>query len=51
MVVWPQKVSKWEYLDDIVNKTKQTSDVTLGLLVGENCAKVLEPYRITPSQG
>ena len=32
MVVWLQKVSKWEYLDEIANKTKQTSDVTLDSL-------------------
>lgn len=30
-------ISKWEYLDKMVNQMNQTTDETVGLLVGANC--------------
>ena len=50
-IATPDKISKWGYLDAIANEINQSSDVTVGLLVGANCSKALEPNKIIPSQG
>ena len=45
-----EKISKWEYLDEILHEISQSSDVEIGLLIGANCSKALEPNKIIPSR-
>ena len=42
-VVTPEKVSKWKYLDEIKSEITQTDDIEIGMLIGTNCMKALEP--------
>ena len=49
-IATPEKIAKWEYLDEILHEISQSSDVEIGLLIGANCSKVLEPNKIIPSR-
>ena len=42
--------AKGEYLDEILYEISQSSDVEIGLLIGANCSKALEPNKIIPSR-
>ena len=44
------RISRWEYLRPISTETVQDEDV-VGLLIGANCMKALEPIKIIPSKG
>ena len=46
----PEKITKWEYLDEILHEITQSSDVEIGLLIGANWSKALEPSKIIPSR-
>ena len=46
----PEKVSKWKYLDSIKSEITQTDDIEIGMLIGANCMKALEPLKIIPSK-
>ena len=46
----PEKIAKREYLDEIHREISQSSDVDIGLLIGANCSKSLEPNKIIPSR-
>ena len=46
----PTKIRKWEFLQPISNETIQNDDVHVGLLIGANCMRALEPTRILQSQ-
>ena len=46
----PEKIAKREYLDEILREISQSSDVEIGLLIGANCSKALEPNKIIPSR-
>ena len=46
----PEKIAKREYLDEILREISQSSDVEIGLLIGANCSKSLEPNKIIPSR-
>ena len=48
-IATPSKIKEWEYLQPILNEI-QKDDVYVGLLVGANCMKLLEPTRILQSQ-
>ena len=43
-------IREWEYLQPISNEIVNNDDVHVGLLIGENCMKALEPTRILQSQ-
>ena len=45
------KVSGWEHLQELVDKVPRKSDIEIGLLIGANCAKALEPQEVIPSKG
>ena len=45
-----EKVAGWEHFKEIVNKVPRRSDIEIGLLIGANCAKVLEPQEVIPSK-
>ena len=47
-IATPEKIAKWEYLDDILHKISQSSDVEICLLTGANCSKALDPNKIIP---
>ena len=49
-VVTPEKVSKWKYLDSIKSEITQKDDIEIGMLIGANCMKALEPLKIIPSK-
>ena len=48
--VTPARISKWEYLKPISNEIVQDEDIVVGLLIGANCMKALEPMKIIPSK-
>ena len=45
-IATPTKIREWEYLQPISNEIVQNDDDLVGLLIGENCMKALEPTRI-----
>ena len=45
-----EKITKWEYLHEILQEISQLSDVEIGLLIGANCSKALKPNKIIPSK-
>ena len=49
-IATPAWVSKWEYLKPISNEIVQDEDIVVGLLIGANCMKALEPMKIIPSK-
>ena len=49
-IATPAKISKWEYLKPISDEIVQNEDVVVGLLIGANCMKALEPVKIIPSK-
>ena len=45
------KIKEWKHLRPISNEIVQRDDVQVGLLIGANCMKALEPTRIIHSEG
>ena len=45
-VATPEKIEEWGYLKTISSEITQTDDVEVGLLVGANCMKALEPLKM-----
>ena len=43
-------MKQWKHQESIVGKINQKEDISVGLLIGENCTKVLEPIDIIPSE-
>ena len=50
-IATPAKIKKWKHLRSILNEIVQRDDVQVGLLIGANCMKGLEPTRIIHSEG
>ena len=48
--VSPEKVSKWKYPDSIKSEITQTDNTEIGMLIGANCMKALEPLKVIPSK-
>ena len=46
----PETVSKWEYLEKVASTLTGIKDIPMGLLIGTNCPKALEPIEVIPSQ-
>ena len=44
------KLKQWKHLESIVDKISQKEDISVGLLIGANCAEALEPTDIIPSK-
>ena len=40
-------MKKWDYLKTISSEITQTDDIEVGLLIGTNCMKALEPLKVT----
>ena len=48
-VATPDKIEEWDYLKTISSEITQTDDVEVGLLIGVNCMKALEPLKVIAS--
>ena len=48
-VATPEKIEEWDYLKAISSEITQTDDVEVGLLIGANCIKALEPLEVIAS--
>ena len=46
----PKKIKKWKYLNPITAELTQDDDIEVGMLIGINCMKALEPVEIIASQ-
>ena len=42
-VATPDKIEEWDYLKTISSEVTQADDVEVGLLIGANCMKALNP--------
>ena len=51
MCIAPVTVKEWKHLRSISNEIVQKDDVQVGLLIGANCMKALEPTKIIHSEG
>ena len=49
-VATPEKIKRWEYLERIACETTQGQCLSIGLLIGGNCSKTLEPLEVIPSE-
>ena len=49
-VVIPSKLKQWRHLESIVGKVSQKENISVGLLIGANCTKALEPIDIILSK-
>ena len=48
-VATPEKIEEWGYQKIISSEITQTDDVEVGLLIGGNCMKALEPLKVITS--
>ena len=46
-----ENLSRWNYLKEVVRSMPEVKDIPLGLLIGNNCPKALEPLQVILSQG
>ena len=46
----PEKMTEWEYLRSVTKEIIQNDDVCIGLLIGANCMKALEPMQVIASE-
>ena len=49
-IATPDKIKDWKYLERIADKIIQKKDINIGLLIGGNCSKALEPVEVIPSK-
>ena len=49
-VATPEKIKRWKYLERIACETTQGQCLSIGLLIGGNCSKTLEPLEVIPSE-
>ena len=49
-VATPEKIRKWKYLERIAGEITQGQCISIGLLIGGNCSKALEPLEVIPSE-
>ena len=45
-----EKVKRWNYLEGIAKEISSNTDISVGLLIGVNCAKALEPKELISSR-
>jgi len=45
-----EKIKRWDHLNTIANRLPEESNFEIGLLIGANCAKALEPLQVIPSK-
>ena len=49
-VVAPSKLKNWGHLERILDEINEDDNIFVGLLIGANCTKVLEPIDVIPSK-
>ena len=49
-IATPNKIKKWDYLKFISREITQQDDIEIGMLIGANCIKALEPLEIISSR-
>ena len=49
-VVTPNKINEWKYLEKVADEITQTENISIGILIGGNCSKALEPNEVIPSK-
>ena len=49
-VATPEKLSEMKHLDSFKSEITQTGDIEIGMLIGANCMKALEPLKIISSK-
>ena len=49
-IATPSKLQKWKHLEGIIDKIAKDDKISVGLLIGANCTKALEPIDIIPSK-
>ena len=49
-VATTSKLKKWGYLERILDKINENDNISIGLLIGANCRKALEPIDVIPSK-
>ena len=49
-IATPKKIKKWTYLNPITAQITQDDNSEVGMLIGANCMKALEPMEIIASQ-
>ena len=47
----PDSIKEWPYLKSIESELPNTTSLKVGILIGTNCLKAIEPLKIIPSQG
>ena len=45
-----EEISKWDYLQEVVQTLSHVKGAPLGLLIGNNCKQAIEPIQVIPSQ-
>ena len=45
-----EKIKIWDHLKKIANKVPKVSDIEIGLPIGANRAKALEPQEVIPNK-
>ena len=46
----PEKMERWNYLEEIANEICPNTDISLELLIGANCVEALEPKAVISSR-
>ena len=49
-VATPSKLKNWGHLERILDEINEDDNIFVGLLIGANCTKVLEPIDVIPSK-
>ena len=49
-VATPTKVKQWQYLEKISSFLEENDNISVDLLIGENCIEALQPLEVIPSQ-
>ena len=45
-----ENIKSWDHLTVIAEKLPNSTDIEIGLLIGADCAKALEPQEVIPSK-
>ena len=45
-IATPSKLKQWKYFEGIMDKISEIDGISVGLLIGANCTKALEPFNI-----
>ena len=49
-IATPDKIKDWKYLEKITDEIIQGKYISIGLFIGGNCFKALEPLEVIPSK-